>query len=54
MEPTALALAKAMIRDGRVPTPEKARRQLQERQLQERQSQEQEQLVPWQLLADPE
>jgi hypothetical protein len=46
--PTALALAKAMIRDGRVPTPEEARRQLQERQ-----PREQEQLVPWQLLADP-
>ncbi len=30
--PTALALAKAMIRDGRMPTPEEAERQLQERQ----------------------
>jgi hypothetical protein len=30
--PTALALAKAMIRDGRMPTPEEADRQLRERQ----------------------
>jgi hypothetical protein len=29
---TAVELAKAMIRDGRVPTPEEAERQLQERQ----------------------
>jgi hypothetical protein len=49
---TAVALAKAMIRDGRVPTPEEANRQLEESQSQRR-LQEQEQLVPWQLLADP-
>jgi hypothetical protein len=30
--PSAIALAKAMIRDGRMPTPEEAERQLQERQ----------------------
>jgi hypothetical protein len=30
--PTALALAKAMIRDGRMPAPEEAEQQLQERQ----------------------
>jgi hypothetical protein len=29
---TAIELAKAMIRDGRIPTPEEAERQLQERQ----------------------
>jgi hypothetical protein len=34
---TAIALAKAMIRDGRMPTPEEAERQLQKRQLQEAQ-----------------
>jgi hypothetical protein len=32
---TAVALAKAMIRDGRMPTPEEAERRLQQRQLQE-------------------
>jgi hypothetical protein len=30
--PSAIALAKAMIRDGRMPTPEEAERQLRERQ----------------------
>jgi hypothetical protein len=32
---TAVALAKAMIRDGRMPTPEEAQRLLQERELEE-------------------
>jgi hypothetical protein len=35
---TAVALAKAMIRDGRMPTPEEAERQLQERREQDRRS----------------
>jgi hypothetical protein len=45
---TALALARRMIVDGRMPTPEDAAQQLKERREREDLSE------PWQLLQDPE
>ena len=45
---TAVALAKRMIRDGRMPTPEDARQQLEERLQRDRLGE------PWELLRDRE
>jgi hypothetical protein len=45
---TAVALAKRMIRDGRVPTPEDAQQQLEERLQRDRLGE------PWELLQDRE
>jgi hypothetical protein len=44
---TAVQLAKAMIRDGRMPSPEQARRQLEERLQRDRLGE------PWQPLPEP-